>query len=131
MYQIHDKHLGAAKTIDAWQRTDELRALLLGICLNNSVMRAKEGSGTPHYFGTSADEVAILEKVYSSVGYFIVSRTITPEGEELELHTEPNDEVNRTWQLLYVHKYTSERGMMTVSLSIHAHTLRSLLTLLL
>lgn len=115
VYPIHDKHLGTAKTIDPAQRTDELRALLLGICLNNSVMRAKEGlSGTPHYFGTSADEVAILDKVYSSAGYFIVSRTVTPEGEELDLHTEPNDQVNRTWQLLYVYKYTSERGMMTV-----------------
>lgn len=115
VYSIHDKHLGVAKTIEASQRTGQLRALLLSICLNNSVMRAKEGlSGKPHYFGTSADEVAILEKLYSSVGYFIVSRSVTAEGEEMEVHTEPNDDVGRTWELLYVYKYTSERGMMTV-----------------
>jgi len=78
-------------------------------------MRSKEGfTDTLHYFGTSADEVAILEKVYSSMGYFIVSRTITTEGEELELHTEPDDDTNHIWQILYVYKYTSERGMMTV-----------------
>lgn len=107
--------MGVAKTIEASQRTGQLRALLLSICLNNSVMRAKEGlSGKPHYFGTSADEVAILEKLYSSVGYFIVSRSVTAEGEEMEVHTEPNDDVGRTWELLYVYKYTSERGMMTV-----------------
>jgi magnesium-transporting ATPase (P-type) len=115
VYTIHDKHLGVAKTIEPSQRTGQLRALLLSICLNNSVMRAKEGlSNKPHYFGTSADEVAILEKLYSSVGYFIVSRSVTPDGEEMEVHTEPNDDVGHVWELLYVYKYTSERGMMTV-----------------
>jgi len=115
VYVIHDKHLGVTKRIGPSQRTEELRAFLLGICLNNSVMRSKEGfTDTLHYFGTSADEVAILEKVYSSMGYFIVSRTITTEGEELELHTEPDDDTNHIWQILYVYKYTSERGMMTV-----------------
>ncbi len=58
-FKIHDKKLGKPIFILPNERSVQLKELLLAICINNSVMRAKEGrfNESPNYFGTSADEV--------------------------------------------------------------------------
>src|SRR5690348_7802929 len=66
-------------------------------------------SNIPHSRGNT-------ESAYNTVNYFIVSRQIGTRGEELRLHTsEGSDGLDSCWDILHVFKYTSKKGMMTVS----------------
>ncbi|KAL6079730.1 Ptype transporting ATPase-like protein [Balamuthia mandrillaris] len=119
LYMIYNKEKGSPKRLKHSKITENLNHLLLSICLNNTVMRGEDGGESPSYFGTSADEVALMQSVFESAGYFIISRTQTTEGEELLLHTpeqcpQSYMQGNTLWRTLYVYKYTSKRGMMTV-----------------
>lgn len=91
--------------------------LLLCICLNNTVFtESSSDSYRPIYFGTSADEVALLESLFQSIGYYIQKRTIsltTITGEEIFLNG-TKDEKDSKWQIIYLYKYSSSKGYMSV-----------------
>jgi magnesium-transporting ATPase (P-type) len=69
-------------------------------------------SSNVNYFGTSADEVALLESLYTSTKYFIDTRVCTASGDQLLLHT--REESDERWEVIQLFKYTSAKGKMTV-----------------
>ena len=105
----------------------DLHRLLLTICLNNSVSRISEKKRTisskgkiasiesPKYFGTSADEVALLESVYKLNQYYLIARDSKSSSSYIQkilLHT--NVKEDGEWELIHLFKYSSAKGKMTV-----------------
>ena len=89
-----------------------LHRLMLGICLNNTVVRLANNKPDIVYFGTSTDEVVLMESIYSMSNYLLKARNSLENKQQLELWTRVDND--NLWELIHLFKYTSAKGKMTV-----------------
>eukprot|EP00012_Vannella_robusta_P003138 CAMPEP_0206186894 /NCGR_PEP_ID=MMETSP0166-20121206/2674_1 /ASSEMBLY_ACC=CAM_ASM_000260 /TAXON_ID=95228 /ORGANISM="Vannella robusta, Strain DIVA3 518/3/11/1/6" /LENGTH=753 /DNA_ID=CAMNT_0053602365 /DNA_START=418 /DNA_END=2677 /DNA_ORIENTATION=+ len=89
-----------------------LHELYLAVCLNNSVVRLADSKPGIVYFGTSADEVVLMESIYHSANYLLAERENTNTGQLIHLRT--HYEQDNQWEMIQLFKYSSAKGKMSV-----------------
>lgn len=91
---------------------ENLHDLYLSVCLNNSVVRLADSRPGVVYFGTSSDEVVLMESIYHSANYLLMERENTNKGQIIHLRTHYEDDDD--WELIQLFKYSSAKGKMSV-----------------
>lgn len=114
--RLHDLEAGADVTYLRDEISDDMHAAFTAALLCNSVNRENpEEAGAiayPGYFGSSGDELALLNGIFRSARYVMESKVAVLDGLQVRFSTPLHRDGD--WCVLHEYKYSSARALMAV-----------------